>query len=81
MSIKTENIIKVKKGWYNKVLKKAIKGAENSNIQYIIEIDGNYGVASIKPITEQDINNIDLKKWNFKSFTEIAKEWRNENRN
>lgn len=81
MSIKTEDIIKVKKGWYNKVLKKAIKGAENSNIQYIIEIDGNYGVASIKPITEQDINNIDLKKWTFKPFTELAKEWGNESRN
>lgn len=72
--IKTENIKEIKKGWHNMVLKKPLKGCENSNIQYIIEVNGDYGVASIKPMTLKEINNINLDDWHFRPFKEILKE-------
>ena len=68
-----EKIRKVKEGWYNMVLSKPLKGGENSNIQYIIEVDGVYGVASQKPMTLEEINNINLNNWNFKPFGEVVK--------
>lgn len=67
-------IIKVKEGWYNFVLKKHLKGCENSNIQYIIKVNGDYGVASQKPMTLEEINNINLNDWNFRPFREVMKE-------
>lgn len=35
-------------------------------------------MASIRPLTEQDIDNINLKEWNFRPFSEVQKEWENE---
>lgn len=69
-----EKIRKIKEGWYNFVLKEPLKGCENSNIQYIIEVDGVYGVASQKPMTLEEINNINLNDWNFRPFGEVVKE-------
>lgn len=70
---KTNDIRKVKNGWYNMVLKEPLKGGENTNIQYIIELKGVYGVASIKPLTIEDINKINLKEWNFRPYKEFMK--------
>lgn len=72
----TKEIIEIKPGWYNFVLERPLKGSENKNIQYIIEVDGSYGIASIKPLTIEDINNIDLKEWNFKPFKEWEEIWK-----
>lgn len=69
-----EQIKEIKKGWYNFVLKKPLKGCEDSNIQYIIEVDGNYGVTSQKPITLEEINSINLDDWKFRPFSEIMRE-------
>lgn len=63
--IKTEEITKIKKGWYNIVLKEPLQGCGNTNIQYILRIDESYAVASLKPMTEEDIDNINLDEWNF----------------
>lgn len=55
------------------VLKEPLKGGENTNIQYIIEAKGIYGVASIRPLTIEDIDKINLKDWNFRPFSEVMK--------
>ena len=72
-NIKTKNFKKIKDGWYNFILEKPLRGCEKENIQYIIEVDGNYGVASIKPLTIKDIYNINIREWNFKEFKEIIR--------
>lgn len=66
-----QQIKEIKKGWYNFVLKKPLKGGENLNIQYIIRVNGNYGVASLKPMTLEEINNINLEEWNFLPYEEV----------
>lgn len=68
-----EKIRKIKEGWYNFVLEKPLKGCESSNIQYILEVDGDYGVASQNPMTLEEINNINLNDWNFRPFGEVVK--------
>ena len=70
---KTNNIRKVKEGWYNMVLKEPLKDGENKNIQYIIKAKGVYGVASIKPLTIEDIDKINLNEWYFKPYKEFMK--------
>lgn len=70
---KTNNIRKVKEGWYNMVLKEPLKDGENKNIQYIIKAKGVYGVASIKPLTIEDIDKINLNEWHFKPYKEFMK--------
>lgn len=67
-----QQIKKIKEGWYNAVLSKPLKGCENSNIQYIIEVNGDYGVASQKPMTLEEINDINLDDWNFRPFREVV---------
>lgn len=68
-----QKIRKIKEGWYNQILAKPLKGLENSNIQFIIEVNGTYGVASIKPITIKEIDDIDLRQYNFRPFKEVIK--------
>lgn len=34
-------------------------------------------MASIRPLTAKDIDNINLNDWNFRPFREIEKEWEN----
>ncbi len=72
-NIKTNGIRKVKDGWYNMILENPLKGGENTNIQYIIEYKGSYGVASMNPLAIEDIENINLNDWNFKPFSEVMK--------
>lgn len=69
--------MRVKEGWYNFVLKEPLEGAEDKLIQYIIEVNGSYGVASIRPLTIEDIDNINLNEWEFKPFSELEKELEN----
>lgn len=73
------NIKEIKDGWYNGVLVKPLKGCENYNIQYILEIQGTYAVISLKPMTLEDINNINLDEWNFRPFREVKKANKEEN--
>lgn len=68
---KITKIKEIKKNWYNSIIKKPLKGSENSNIQYIIEYQGNYSVVSLKPITLEEIENINLKDWNFQTWKEV----------
>lgn len=53
-------------------------GGEGKLIQYIINVNGTYGVASTRPLTKEDIDNINLNEWNFRPFSEVEKEWENE---
>lgn len=69
-----EKYIKTKEGWYNLVLDKPLKGCENSNMQYIIEVQGVYGVASQNPMTLEEIESINIKDYKFRQFKEIIKE-------
>ena len=69
-----EKYIKIKEGWYNLVLDKPLKGCENSNMQYIIEVQGVYGVASQNPMTLEEIERININDYNFKLLKEIMKE-------
>lgn len=69
----TNDIRKINDKYYNIILDKPLKGGENTNIQYIIEVEGTYGIASIKPMTLEEIEKIDLNNYNFKSFSEIMK--------
>ncbi len=71
--IETNDIRKIKDCWYNMILKEPLRGGENTNIQYIIKYEGTYGVASMKPLTIEDIENINLNDWNFKPFSEVMK--------
>ena len=48
------------------ILGKPLKGRENTNIQDIIEVQGIYGIASIKPITHEEWLKLPIeyrKKW------------------
>lgn len=69
-----EKYIKIKEGWCNLVLDKPLKDCENSNIQYIIEVQGFYGVASQKPMTLEEIERININDYKFRQFKEIIKE-------
>lgn len=69
----TNDIRKINDKYYNIILDKPLKGGENTNIQYIIEVEGTYGIASIKPMTLEEIEKIDLNNYNFKPFSEIMK--------
>ena len=69
----TNDIRKINDKYYNIILDEPLKGGENTNIQYIIEVEGTYGIASIKPMTLEEIEKIDLNNYNFKSFSEIMK--------
>ena len=71
--IKTNDIRKIKDKYYNMILGNPLKGGENTNIQYIIEVQGIYGIASIKPMTLEEINIINLNDYDFKPFNEIMK--------
>lgn len=74
--IKTNQCIEIKPGYYNFVLDKPLKSRKDENIQYIIKVDRNYAIASITPLTAEDINNINLKEWDFKSFKEWKAIWK-----
>ena len=69
----TNDIRKINDKYYNIILDKPLKGGENTNIQYIIEVEGTYRIASIKPMTLKEIEKIDLNNYNFKPFSEIMK--------
>lgn len=71
--IKTNDIRKINDQYYNMILDKPLKGGENTNIQYIIEVQGVYGIASVKPITFEKLEKINLNNYNFKPFREIMK--------
>lgn len=64
---------KIKEGWYNQILQEPLEGYENSNIQYILEANGVHSVVSMKPLTLEEINNIDLNKYSFQPFKEVMK--------
>lgn len=66
-------IKEIKDGWYNGVLDKPLKGCENYNIQYILEVQGVYAVISLKPMTIEEIDNINLDEWNFRPFKEVKR--------
>lgn len=74
--IRTNQIIDLKQGLYNFILEKPLKCSENENIQYIIEYQGHYGIASLKPLTLQEAESIDFSKYNFKSFKEWEEIWK-----
>lgn len=65
---------KIKEGWYNQVLERPLEGRENSNIQYILEANGIYSVVSMKPLTLEEVNNINLDEYIFKPLKEVMKE-------
>ncbi len=67
------NIRKIKENYYNMVLKKPLKNGQNTNIQYILEFEGVYGIASIRPMTLEEINTINISEYRFKPFSEIIK--------
>ena len=62
----TNDIRKINDKYYNIILDKPLKGGENTNIQYIIEVEGTYGIASLKPMTLEEVENINLNNYNFK---------------
>lgn len=74
--IKTNQIIDLRQGLYNFILDNPLKGSENENIQYIIEYQGYYGIASLKPLTLQEAESIDFSKYNFKPFKEWEEIWK-----
>lgn len=53
-------------------------GIEDKLIQYIIRVNEDYGVASIRPLTEEDIDNINLNEWNFEPYSKVKERWDNE---
>ena len=67
------NIRKIKENYYNMVLKKPLKNGQNTNIQYILEFEGVYGIASIRHMTLEEINTINISEYRFKPFSEIIK--------
>ena len=69
----TNDIRKINDKYYNMILDKPLKGEEKTNIQYIIEVEGTYGIASLKPMTLEEVENINLNNYNFKPFSEIMK--------
>mgnify|MGYP005759667351 CR=1 FL=1 len=69
----TNDIRKINDKYYNMILDKPLKGGEKTNIQYIIEVEGTYGIASLKPMTLKEVENIKLNNYNFKPFREIMK--------
>ena len=69
-----EKYRKIKEDWYNLVLDKPLKGCEKFNIQYIIEIQGIYGVASQKPMTLEEIESINIDDYKFRPLKEVMKE-------
>ena len=74
--IQTQKTIKVKdKVYHNFILKEGLKGIEDKNIQYIINVEGTFGIASLKPLTEKDIEEINFEEWNFRPFKEVLQEW------
>ena len=62
----TNDIRKINNKYYNMILDKPLTGGENTNIQYIIEVQGIYGIASINPMTLEVVKNINLNNYNFK---------------
>lgn len=69
-----EKYREIKEGWYNFILNKPLKGLEKFNIQYIIKVQGIYGVASVKPITLEKIENIKIDDYKFRPLKEVMKE-------
>lgn len=65
---------KIKEGWYNQILQEPLEGYENSNIQYILEANGVHSVVSMKPLTIEEVNNIDLEQYKFRPFKELIEE-------
>lgn len=74
--IKTNQIMDLRQGLYNFILENPLKGLENENIQYIIEYQGYYGIASLKPLTLQEAESIDFNKYDFKPFKEWEEIWK-----
>jgi hypothetical protein len=74
MSIKTKEIKPIRNGWYNIIIKEPLKGKEKNNMQYIIENEGNIGVASIKPLTQKEIDKAEKEIKNLFSKTTLKKE-------
>lgn len=72
MSIKTKEIKPIRNGWYNIIIKEPLKGKEKNNMQYIIENEGNIGIASIKPLTKKEIDKAE-KDINFLFSKNILK--------
>ena len=69
-----EKYREIKEGWYNFILNTPLKGCEKFNIQYILKVQGIYGVASVKPITLEEIENINIENFKFKPLKEVMKE-------
>ena len=69
-----EKYKEIKEGWYNFILNNPLKGCEKFNIQYILKVQGIYGVASIKPITLEEIENIKIDDYKFRPLKEVMKE-------
>lgn len=63
--------------YHNFILQEGLKGIEDKNIQYIIEVEGTFRIASLKPLTKKDIEKINFEEWNFRPFKEVLQEWSN----
>lgn len=46
-------------------------GNNTDVIQYIIEYNGVYGIASTKPLTVEEVSKIDLNKYKFVPLKEV----------
>lgn len=64
---------KIKKNWYNVVVK-PLKMKENKPnnhlIQYIVKYEGIYLIGSTREMSLEEINNIDLKEYKFRTLRE-----------
>lgn len=69
---KISELKEIKDGWYNGVLDEPLNGNRNSNIQCIFRHKGIYSVLSLKPMTIEEIEMIDLSEYNFITFKELT---------
>lgn len=66
--MKENHFMKIKENWYNVVVK-----AKNPKIliQYIVKYEDSYLVASKRRLTLEEINDIKLENYNFKTYKEV----------
>lgn len=65
-----KNFEQIKKNVYNTVVK-PLKSNEKNNIQFIIKYQDDYCIASQKPITKEELKQINFNDFEFKKVKEL----------
>lgn len=65
-----KNFEQIKKNVYNTVVK-PLKSNEKNNIQFIIKYQDDYCIASQKPITKEELEQINFENFEFKKVKEL----------